>query len=181
MKQTLSTTLALAVLTIVITTVTARAQTTAVGPYYAWPSWDQTLPSNTRFIVLSNMNSEAVLDRETGLVWEKSPATTPASNWGSARFQCNFRSIGGRKGWRLPSVHELASLVDASVPFPAIKLPPGHPFTNVQIGYLSATTDAANTNNAWRVSFQDGSLGASDKQFGAPVWCVRGAVNADTY
>ena len=30
------------------------AQTTANGPYYATPSWDQTLPASTRFIVLSN-------------------------------------------------------------------------------------------------------------------------------
>jgi hypothetical protein len=53
----------------------AGAATTAAGPYYANPSWDQTLPSSTRFIVLSNMNSAAVLDRETGLVWEQSPST----------------------------------------------------------------------------------------------------------
>jgi len=46
----------------------AVAQTTANGPYYATPSWDQTMPAATRFIVLSNMASEAVLDRETGLV-----------------------------------------------------------------------------------------------------------------
>ena len=48
----------------------ADAQTTAVGPYYATPSWDQKLPCSSasncpRFIVLSNWNSEAVLDRET--------------------------------------------------------------------------------------------------------------------
>ena len=53
----------------------AIAQTTAVGPYYATPSWDQTLSSSTRFIVLSNMGSAAVLDRETGVVWERSPGT----------------------------------------------------------------------------------------------------------
>lgn len=73
MKRNLSTILALAFLTIVIGTVTARAQTTAVGPYYATPSWDQKVQCDTqatcpRFIVLSNWNSEAVLDRETGLV-----------------------------------------------------------------------------------------------------------------
>jgi hypothetical protein len=45
----------------------ASAQTTANGPYFATPSWDQTLPASTRFIVLSNMNSDAVLDRETGV------------------------------------------------------------------------------------------------------------------
>ena len=54
----------------------AHAQTTANGPYYAMPSWDQQLPASTRFIVLSNWNSEAVLDRETGLVWERAPDRT---------------------------------------------------------------------------------------------------------
>ena len=47
----------------------------ATGPgfYYPPPSWDETLHCRDashcpRFIVLTNMNSEAVLDRETGLV-----------------------------------------------------------------------------------------------------------------
>src|SRR5262249_23927325 len=50
-----------------------RALADGVGRYYATPSWDQTLPASTRFIVLSNFNSQAVLDRETGLVWERTP------------------------------------------------------------------------------------------------------------
>src|SRR5713101_5028569 len=88
----------------------------AKGPYYATPSWDQTLacptPAKcTRFTVLTNFSSAAVLDRETGLVWEQSPATT-THTWSAARSQCADRTVGGRKGWRLPSVHELASLVD---------------------------------------------------------------------
>jgi hypothetical protein len=33
------------------------------GPYYATPSWDQTLPANTRFVVLSNFANAAMLDR----------------------------------------------------------------------------------------------------------------------
>ena len=60
-------------LLLLVATVSVNAQTVGAGPYYATPSWDQTLPSNTRFIVLSNMNSAAVLDRETGLVWERAP------------------------------------------------------------------------------------------------------------
>jgi hypothetical protein len=31
---------------------TGHAQTFQNGPYYAQPSWDQQLPSSTRFIVL---------------------------------------------------------------------------------------------------------------------------------
>ncbi len=115
---------------VLLTTGHAQAQTTANGPYYATPSWDQTLPAATRFIILSNFNSAAVLDRNTGLVWEKSPDAT-TTTWDSARFFCLNRTTGGQKGWRLPSVHELASLIDPSVAPPGPTLPPGHPFTNV--------------------------------------------------
>lgn len=66
----------------------AVAQTTGNGPYYATPSWDQTLPSNTRFIVLSNFGGQAVLDRETGLVWEKSPSAAVGFTWDNAVFHC---------------------------------------------------------------------------------------------
>src|SRR5215813_4773335 len=85
----------------------AYAQTTAPGPYYATPSWDQTLPVSTRFIVLSNWNSAAVLDRETGLVWERSPAFVDATDWQLANVQCHSLGSGTRftstrMGWRLP-------------------------------------------------------------------------------
>src|SRR5262249_23712454 len=101
---------------------TAFAQTTAPGPYYATPSWDQTLACPTptscpRFIVLSNRNSDAVLDRETGLVWEKSPSSTPLP-WEdpnapvNAATHCNQLKVGNRAGWRLPTVQELATLID---------------------------------------------------------------------
>src|ERR1700693_4937877 len=90
---------------------------TAAGPYYANPSWDQTLPSDTRFIVLSNMGSNAVLDRETGLVWEKSPTINTSGegdgfSWAEARNHCIDSNLGNRKGWRVPTLQELASLVD---------------------------------------------------------------------
>src|SRR5947208_1713602 len=91
----------------------------AAGPYYATPSWDQTLPASTRFVVLSNFNSAAVLDRETGLVWERVPSTNkfdggpPIGQFGGlfAKEHCGSLTIANRKGWRLPNVHELLSLV----------------------------------------------------------------------
>ena len=75
------------------------AQADSVGPYYATPSWDQTLPAATRFIVLSNFASAAVLDRETGLVWQKTPALT-SHGWGTARTHCTDSTTGNRKGWQ---------------------------------------------------------------------------------
>jgi hypothetical protein len=96
------------------------AQADSAGPYYATPSWDQTLPAATRFIVLSNMNSDAVLDRETGLVWERAPGLNTATFDGADFFLCNSKNIGGRKGWRVPSLWELLTLVDSTQnpPFP---------------------------------------------------------------
>jgi hypothetical protein len=96
---------------------------TAAGPYYAPPAWSQTLAPNVRFIILSNFNREAVLDRETGLVW-----TRQSQGERAPRF-AGCGGVGGQLGWRLPSVSELQSLIDASVPFSGQpRLPIGHPF-----------------------------------------------------
>lgn len=153
----------------------------AVGPYYATPSWDQTLPANTRFIVLSNMNGDAVLDRETGLVWEKSPSTS-TSSWFDAQLYCNILSKGNRLGWRLPTLQELASLADPSVAPPGPTLPAGHPFQHVQSGiYWSATTAAGLAGYMWGVSFQYGSFAqgnGADSLFFS--WCVRGGQGVDS-
>jgi len=96
----------------------AAAQTTAPGPYYASPSWDQTLPANIRFIILSNMNSEAFLDRETGLVWARANLVHGGQHpyiemdQSTARFLCSDLTAGTRKGWRLPLADELLTLVN---------------------------------------------------------------------
>src|SRR4029434_6752790 len=76
---------------------TALAQTTAPGPYYATPSWDQTLPASNRRIVLTNFNIQAVLDRETGLVWERTPGLDTNIFQRADTFLCNFKNIGGRQ------------------------------------------------------------------------------------
>lgn len=157
---------------------TAGAVTTAVGPYYATPSWDQQLPASTRFIVLSNWGGAAVLDRETGLVWEQSPDAM-RNVWEDAQIACMNKNVGGRGGWKLPAVQELRSLVDPAQSNPA--LPAGHPFTNVQSSssYWSATTDAAGPAGAWAVSFSDGSAFFDFKIFTNFVWCVRGGPGGD--
>ena len=159
-----------------------NAQTVANGPYYATPSWDQTLPVATRFIVLSNFAGAAVLDRETGLVWEKSP-DTPSTTWAVAQRSCNQKTVGGRKGWRLPTIQDLASLIDPTVPLgPTLTLPIGHPFINVQSSpaYWSATSESQSPSTiAWDVLFSAGVVNITPKSASQPVWCVRGGQGVD--
>jgi hypothetical protein len=156
-----------------------------VGPYYAVPSWDQTLPASTRFVVLTNMNNEAVLDRETGLVWELLPTTTGLI-WENAHDHCMQLAVGGRKGWRLPSIQDLQSLVDPTVPSPGPMLPAGHPFTGAQSGTLSFYWTATSQSGAQFVdnfakslSLGFGNVSNVGKAQKAFVWCVRGGQGGD--
>ena len=133
---------------------------------------------------------DAVLDKETGLVWEQSPGETDGVagitsadevGWSGARVVCAGRTVGDRKGWRMPSVHELASLVDPGNFEPA--LPGDHPFSNVQFGdpltspYWSATSLADSPTDVWFVDFRGGSVADGGKNLSTFVWCVRGGHN----
>jgi hypothetical protein len=162
----------------------AAAQTVANGPYYAVPSWDQTLPTAQRFIVLANMNQEAVLDRETGLVWQRTPLGTTNSSRSVASTNCHTVTTGGRQGWRLPRVDELMTLADPSNTDPdQVHLPTGHPFLTVTAGNVFWAADhipAPLTDGGIIVFFSGGVAGAGINhvntfQFtGARAWCVRG-------
>ena len=166
-----------------------HAQTTANGPFYVSSSWDRTLPAHARFIVLSNFTGQAVLDRETGLVWERSPEST-RRNLRQAASACHNKAVGGRKGWRLPTIAELTSLVDPGQADPA--LPAGHPFTNVQFNvpifqvvYWSSSSFPEEvaavlppfppTVDTEILNFRDGTVGVANSQASSLLaWCVRG-------
>ncbi len=159
----------------------ARAQSFQNGPYYANPSWDQQMPAAQRFIVLSNWSSAAVLDRETGLVWERSPVSAVRIGWFDAVAGCDGLNVASRLGWRLPSLQELTSLVDPTQNNPA--LPAGSPFQGIAsfLGsvYWTAATAETDANAAKAVNFSDGSITQIVKLQlvplqGARHWCVPG-------
>lgn len=135
------------------------------------PTWSQKLPAAQRFVLV--LDGAAVLDKETGLVWEKSPDTTERT-WIEAINYCYNKTVGGRKGWRLPTVDELASLVDPTHLGPA--LPSGHPFENVRSNeYWSSTEYAGNPDYAWWVRMNNGDVfNFGNKSSNVFVWAVRG-------
>jgi hypothetical protein len=147
------------------------------------PAWSRTLQCDTtacpRFELV--MGGEAVLDHETGLVWEQSPSSS-IFLWDQASTYCGELEVGGRKGWHLPTIEQLASLLDTSVAG-SPKMPAGHPFTNVVSSvYWSATTYTRYTDFAWVVHFSSGAVSYADK-WTTPnilyVWCVRGGQSYD--
>jgi hypothetical protein len=133
-------------------------------------TWENQINVPGRFQVLNQFDGAAVFDTETGRVWEQSPDTS-TRNWFQALGHCYNRNLGGRKGWRLPTIEELASLVDTRRPV----LPPGHPFLNVQASwYWSATANIFNL-LAWVLDFSSGEVGVVEKNVTSGFsWCVRG-------
>ena len=128
------------------------------------PAWSQILPADdgpadgcnsSRFTRV--FGGVAVLDKETGLVWERSPDERGvAVEWATASGRCIKRTLGNRLGWRLPTVEELLSLYDptATVFSSQPRISSGHPFLNVRCSgdrYWTATTWRANTAYAYAV------------------------------
>ncbi len=144
------------------------------------PTWDQVLSADVRF--QSVMGGAAVLDKETGLVWEQAPDVS-TQTWFEAKGYCLLKSVGGRRGWRIPTFEEISSLLDpATQSSPA--LPSGNPFSNVQSSskYWSATTDAADTSIAYFMIFTNNPrnlIGGTKSDSIGLAWCVRGGQGVD--
>jgi hypothetical protein len=161
----------------VLASVASQASAAAPKPV---PTWSQKIDTPKRFRVLAAFGSAAVLDVETGLVWEQAPSTS-SFTWSSAQFHCNASTTGGRRGWRLPTIQDLASLVDPNNLEGDPDIPPGHPFSNVSATfYWSATTSVLDAGSAWYVDFLDeGGVGFDLKSSSFPAWCVRGGQGVD--
>jgi len=148
---------------------------TAVGSNLSLipPSWSQKLAAADRFELV--LDGAAVLDHETGLVWEKSPSKNTQTFERMGFFLCNAKNVGGRLGWRVPTLWEMLTLIDLSHSNPA--LPAGHPFTNLVMGnYWTATPFSVGflAETAYAVGVDDGGSGTTGVGNFFPVWCVRG-------
>lgn len=155
--------------------------TTIQNSLISAPAWYRILPSAQRFLLV--MGDQAVLDLETGLVWERHPQNPygPPDFVGAVQYCANL-DLGGRKGWHLPTIEQLTSLIDTSVTG-SPKLPSGHPFIGVSTdGFYYTLPPGFN----WGVSVglvyletgQAGisfSPGCTDGGCGLEhQWCVRG-------
>ena len=121
-------------------------------------------PPNTRFAVFSagtpNQLDDLVWDKETGLVWPRNAGIGGAAmNWYDVNTTARELRLATRIGWRVPTVEELSSLVDARRTSPA--LPIGHPFLGIQPAnsYWTSTNAENPANSAWFVNLASGAAG----------------------
>lgn len=136
------------------------------------PAWNKNLPAtggcdSQRFdCVLAG--DVAVLDHETGIVWERVPDST-TRDWDAAYQFCAGRTIGGRQGWRLPSLSEQQSLLDGA------SLPSEHPFTLPTVPtFWTTTPGGVAPDEIFVVLMSNGTTGTNVVTNTLKAWCVRG-------
>ncbi|KJR96642.1 MAG: hypothetical protein VR65_27400 [Desulfobulbaceae bacterium BRH_c16a] len=104
-----------------------------------------------------------VLDTLTGCIWHPDSACTQAPvTWDEALAAVQTLAKQTGLSWRMPTINELESLVDASRHSPA--LPAGHPFADVTEAYWSSTTSFFEPDWAYVLYMHKGAVGVGFKK-----------------
>jgi hypothetical protein len=134
----------------------------------------------------STPNYDNPHDADNKYLWYDS---NPATNGGNAGTQgdgvttfdteqfiaaLNDANYGGHDDWRLPTIKELASIVNSSIPYPGPTINTTFfPNTNM-FWHWSSTTHSIVTDCAWDVYFDEGNDYSHYKDNGGCVRAVRG-------
>ena len=123
-------------------------------------------------------NEKIVSDSNTGLQWQQT-ASEERYNFKKAAEYCKKLNYGGHDDWRLPTVQELASIIDNSKVLPSIDSDyfPNTPVSdeNIIFYFWTSSSYADNENHAWSISFDYGiSSRESTTDEENFVRCVRG-------
>lgn len=140
---------------------------------------------NERYAVNAN---GTVQDKLSGLIWKRcSEGQSGAAceigaagtyRWQEANALAAGSDFGGVQGWRLPTLVELATLLEYQCTMPAINLTifPATP----AVHYWSVTPYAGYANGAWNINFNDGVHDNSSKNYRLYLRLVRGTVTGGT-
>lgn len=147
--------------------------------------WAEKLPVASRFKIV--MDGDAILDRETGLAWERRPDGIHY-DWRTAFIKCRFKKIGGRLGWRMPTLEEQLSLLDYDGT--RAQLPAGHPFIFESPPFVWVATAAPYNEDHFHLNSIDQGYHVNMSGSPQPIdsdpvgmadfssWCVRGGFNS---
>jgi hypothetical protein len=108
------------------------------------------------------LNKRTILDTKTGLEWER--AANGPMTWQAAM---DYATAKG-KGWRLPTIEELITLINFSKYDPASDFPGMSPYW-----LWSSSSYAYDVSYAWLVNFNNGAMDGYGKSATSYVRCVR--------
>lgn len=120
----------------------------------------------TRFILKAFSGDVVTLDRATGLMWAKDGNGAGCNNgaadtWNNVIDYCEALSFAGFTDWRVPNVHELASIIDHSIVSPCVL---STYFSNTVLStYWSSSTRINITTQAWTAEFVTGYISTNIK------------------
>ncbi len=125
-----------------------------------------------------------VRDNVTGLIWEVKTDDGSIHDkdntyvWWNAQdifiATLNSTQFGGYSDWRMPTVKELSSILDSSIPYPGPTIDTVY-FPNTRsFDYWSSTTIAGVLYMAWVVRFSNGLVDDGNKSNSFCVQAVRG-------
>ncbi len=142
-------------------------------PLPGQPFYGQDAQYGTNRQSFTDLGNGIVRDNVTGLEWQQ--ATAPGDyTWNEAISYCEDLTLGGHSDWRLPTIKELSTLVDSSIPSPGPAINTAYfPDTRASI-YFSSTIYASDSFSLWVVYFDRGRVFLSDKSVFDYVRAVRG-------
>jgi hypothetical protein len=156
----------------------AACAVTPPGSRWAeWPVPDPTTTgARTRRHSYDTSTPGVVLDRVTGLTWERAVDPGMFTRDGASE-RCACLMLGGHEDWRLPTRIELVSLVDFTRTDPSIDVGafPDTPFE----WFWSSSLVEGDPAVAWYVAFFDGNTHKNSVDVEHRVRCVRGPAAAD--
>jgi hypothetical protein len=119
---------------------------------------DPAVPPANQYTALS---ADEVQDNYTKLIWQRDGGASGLITWDAAVQYCATLTLGGNT-WRLPTVRELATLVDENQVAPAINRTM---FPNTKYGarsnnwYWASHHQRNSTTVSWGLNFDDGFTG----------------------
>ena len=144
--------------------------------------WIMTRDNVTGLIWEIKTDDGTIHDKDNTYTWyDSNPATnggdpgTPGDGTDTEDFinALNSANFGGSSDWRMPTIKELSSLVNSSIPSPGPSIDTARFPHTMLSAYWSSTTYTGYTNSAWLVYFYGGYVNNSNKSHSYYVRAVR--------
>jgi len=158
------------------TVMTSLSTTTSTKIYSSTSKY--VLPPESPINYTDNKNG-TITDNYTGLIWMKCPQGKTGNDcksgsvtfreWPKARVECENLNFASKKGWRLPTLKELQSIVDTGSYDPAINK--GF-FVGSDDPYWTLTSPAEYSASKFTVIFSTGSVYYQGDNAPAATRCV---------